>query len=180
MTMRNTRHSWRSRSAGGFTLIELLVVISILGILLTLGTGGALHMLKQADIKKTMATQKVIIEAVHAYHGNMAKWPEVTAGNGAAADLLSILWGNAASKEVLQNLPEGAIQSNSTPLKSFFDAFGNEMYYLPQGGLGGAPRLVSAGPDGNMGAGSNGIPCDSDDSTQLKLNKDNILSDEGK
>ena len=180
MTMRNTPHSPRGRRPRGFTLIELLVVIAILGILLALGTGGAMYMLKQSDRKKTITSQKVIIEAVHAFHSDTGAWPDITVPDDEATEqLLAILWENVVSRELLQDLPEGVIGDNSGGVKSFLDAFGEEMYYLPDGGLGGAPRLVSAGPDGKFGAGADTIPCTSDDSAELELNKDNILSDEG-
>lgn len=146
------------RPLRGFTLIELLVVILIMGILLALGAGGAIYMLNGANRNKTITTQKLIIEAIAAFVDETGAEPVVSDNpDEATAELLEKLWSSAAARETLQDLPDGAVKTNDSNKKSFFDAYGTEMQYFRQGGLGGRPRLVSAGPDEDMAAADDNI-----------------------
>ena len=57
-----------ARSGGGFTLVEVLIVIFILGVLAAIVASVAGYVMKSASSRETAATQKVLLEAIQAYH----------------------------------------------------------------------------------------------------------------
>ena len=71
----------RRNQGSAFTLIELLVVIGILAILLTLGAGFATSMLRDVDRKQTIARQKMLLQAIDAYHEEDEKYPPYLTGD---------------------------------------------------------------------------------------------------
>ena len=149
-----------------FTLIELLVVIVILAILLSLGGGAAMYMLQKTAHKETIATMQIIHSAIDAYDD--ANDPPHSAAlphepNDLEADtrkLLKVLWDSTESQAIIQKLSDAAVKTFTEEIgkdeyeepiyatfRSFFDAYGTEMRYDYNGGLGGSKRLISAGPD---------------------------------
>ncbi len=54
------------------------------------------------------------------------------------------------------------------------DAYGNAMIYLKDGGMGGVPAIISAGPDGKFGYEA---AYKTDPDLRNKYRKDNIRSD---
>lgn len=166
-----------------FTLIELLAVIVIMGILLTLGAGATIYLLGNAERNKTISIMRVVHSAIDAYvdYNDADDLPDVsdtdiTEESEVMPALITLLWESADSRKILQGLPEGAIKArdDGSETKSLFDSYGNEMKFDRDGGLGGTPRIISAGPDGKFGKKYNGTP-----ETELQ-EEDNIRSDEHK
>jgi prepilin-type N-terminal cleavage/methylation domain-containing protein len=69
----------------GFTLIELLVVIAVLGMLLAIGGGFATNLLTTSDRQETLATMKIVMQAVDVFYDKFGVYPP----DRAAANLSS-------------------------------------------------------------------------------------------
>jgi type II secretory pathway pseudopilin PulG len=63
------------------------------------------------------------------------------------------------------------------PERSTRDAYGNAMLYLKDGGVGGKPVIVSAGPDGKFGYGGKTDGATTNAPVNKQTQKDNIRSD---
>jgi len=61
-----------------------------------------------------------------------------------------------ATQEAIRNLPAKSFSAGAT---AFSDAYGNAIGYIMDGGIGGGPVMISAGPDGYFG-GPGGTPTD--------------------
>lgn len=171
-----------------FTLVELLVVLFILAILVSLAVGVGMYVFGQSSEKQTLASMKVIMQAIEAYYDEGAPkvypWDKDTSKpaatpvdpNTCGIWLSKCLHGKTASGadktapvlaaiERLRHLPKDAYRGDSA---AFVDAWGNPIRYFRDGGLGRQPVLISAGPDGEFG-----------DKDPNKL-KDNVRSDENR
>jgi len=63
------------------------------------------------------------------------------------------------------------------PERSTRDAYGNAMIYLKDGGVGGKPVIISAGPDGKFGFGGKTDGATTNAPVNKQAQKDNIRSD---
>ncbi|MCP4374559.1 MAG: prepilin-type N-terminal cleavage/methylation domain-containing protein [bacterium] len=118
----------------GFTLVELLAVMLILTVLLTLVVGGARLVTAHVYAEETKSSMKIIMSAISEY----------TQSTGSTPGSLGNLEGNSGAKELISKLGKKAWDGSK-----FFDAWGNEIVYSSNGGLGGGPGLTSGGPDGD-------------------------------
>jgi prepilin-type N-terminal cleavage/methylation domain-containing protein len=165
-----------TRRTGGFTLIELLVVIMIIAILTAIGLAVGSKVMTAAAKKRTVANMKLIMHAVNIYQeevGDISSSP--IDGNvllnilhykespvpANLADLIDPdyvldIW-DAKIKPIIEKLPEKAFQDTDGDgvAEGFVDGFENPLWFEPTGGLGGTPRLISAGPDGLFGSVKN-------------------------
>ena len=152
-----------------FTIVELVIVIAILAILLTLITSISGYVMRQGRAQETADIQAIVIQAIEAYRDNhpnreipydrkIAADP-VPTPTASATGLINFLCGywyrpdpgtppyaaNRAAKDVLFKLPKDAWDGGVTV--GIKDAWGTPMQYMRDGGLGGTPVLISAGPD---------------------------------
>ena len=156
------------RSAGGFTLMELLVVIMIIAVLTAIGLVVGGKFLTSANKKKTAANMKLIMHAVNIYQEECDEYPKKNDDDlFFGDDLLNILrygessipgtpdpdytkdvW-EAKIKPIIDKLPDNAFEKDPDTKQAtgFIDGFDQLLVFEPAGGLGGTPRLVSAGPD---------------------------------
>ena len=130
--------------SGGFTLIELLAVMLILGILMTLIIGATKMIFEKVYTDETKANMTIIMVAVRKYQEVQQdkEYDGLTASNW-----VDQLKKAPESKALIKNLPESVWSVDKK--SQFRDAWGNKMEFKPTGGLGGAPGLVSSGPDGD-------------------------------
>jgi len=160
-----------------FTLIELLVVILILGILVALVVGVSDYVMGEAARKQTQESQRILVNALQAYYDNSrprAYPPDMSESETE--------WSmQDSSGQLVQYLTVGADPNNPTPnhpacraatekLKDlaqeaydppyFRDAYDNEMGYDTDGGIGGGPVIISAGPDGDPNTETDNIRSD--------------------
>ena len=138
----------RQGCATAFTLVEMLVVVSILVILISLVLSVAntvrnigQEQLARADMSKLMAQ-------VRSYHDLTGKYPPQAGSDpdtNCTALMKSLMTVNSIAAEINERFPGKIIgDANSRMLT---DAFGKPFNYLSNGGPGGTPVLISAGPD---------------------------------
>ena len=135
-----------------FTLIELLVVITLLAILVALAVTAARFVSDQSSRKQVLANQAIIMKAVQVFIDTNNKLPadsnapyamDDASVTGRSSNLYGQLRGGVTGP-ILQGLT-GSCMSTSNGV--FVDAWGTMMDYQSRGGLGGAPVIISAGPD---------------------------------
>ena len=135
----------RSRKPGGFTLIEILVVILIISILVALVASFTGVMISYSKAKGTQADLQVLLAAIRAFRDANDNYPNATD----IAMLRTQLEATPQARERLANLSEQAYPPD--PGKDFLDQFGRALRYDMDGGKGGEPVLISAGPNGMFG-----------------------------
>ena len=157
-----------ARSRRGFTLIELMAVIVIIAILVALIFSVGLYLRHDSGNKVTLATLDILSVAIEAFHAETGKMPEEANVSGAATEIEAAitrskylgaqLLSARSSNERLIHLPQDAIRSHPTNGKlepsqflCFQDGFERPIDYRKEKGMGGAPMLISAGPDGKFG-----------------------------
>lgn len=161
-----------------FTLIELLVAIGIIAILVALVVGVSQYLYAQSGKQTTASAMKITTNAIMLFHETYGKYPLEDADPDKTGEVLfNYLTGSSNFKDAdytyvmgpaptgtqlddlrkdirtkiaikLQNLPKKCLGASDTAIK---DAYGKVMRYSANGGLGQAPVLVSAGPDGDFG-----------------------------
>ena len=164
----------RKRKIGAFTLIEIIVVISIIAMLTTLTIGMSKYLSTRSGVQKTQGIQIVFMHALDAFieEGGEEEnsdlftppspvWLSLTTPfksndpddpNYHKPDyvgikkILELLMSTPAAVEKLRSLPEGALKGDAAD-KVIIDGFDQGMAYDHNGGLGGRPVLISAGPD---------------------------------
>jgi prepilin-type N-terminal cleavage/methylation domain-containing protein len=177
-----THHATAHRPTEAFTLVEVLVVIFILAVLAAIIAGVAGYVMKSAAARETAATQKILMEAIQAfhdaagdpsdsdsnYHGHV--YPQIDPSDpNSGKVLIGYLTGSGgtqtpavkAATDVLLKLPKDAWDGDSN--SAVKDAWRQDMRYDPNGGLGGKPVVISEGPDGKFGGASAGDPNGEDD-----------------
>lgn len=179
---RNRRLLWRGGVAlffracnGAFTMVEMLAVLMILTILVALAVGVGVTVMAETKRKQTIATQQVVMEALHAYHSNNNSYPPKYVTNDDCSELMTALLTDADAEVLLKGLGSEAYVSGSGSETPLLDAYKKAMKYRKSGGLGGGPVLISAGKDDEFGFGIDGEPGGVDDVLDQKL--DNIRSD---
>jgi prepilin-type N-terminal cleavage/methylation domain-containing protein len=142
-----TRHNRR-----GMTLMELLVVTIILGLLMSLGLGIGSALLIKADRQKTIGTMAIVMGAIDVYYEQCGAYPPQKDENDVTYPysdyLLTTLKLCPAAQKALSALDQQAMNEGAECGYAFIDGFNMPIRYLATGGLGGAPQLSSAGPDG--------------------------------
>jgi len=123
-----------------FTMIEMLVVLMIMGIILAIGAGVASRVVSTADEKDTISRLKLVQGALEIYFEEEGKWP------GNLGDMLLV----ERCRGQLDNIAEDSRSGTGASFK-VKDAYGADIKYASSGGLGGGPKLYSAGPDGTFG-----------------------------
>ena len=179
MRTRHETHAARPAhpSRWGFTLVELLLVMFILSVLVGLIVGVSWYVIEQGRKQETLSNQKRLMAAIDAYRKVTGNVPNVVY----KPDLTSASDPNQVMGLLLTTLstgsPNGPIDRATRPFLdgvSTLDAYGKSMLYLYDGGVGGKPVIVSAGPDGVFGFEKeykgNSI-------LQKQYQKDNIRSD---
>ena len=154
---RYSSHAGRPRH-GAFTLIEMLVVVVILVIVITLVVSVGSYIRSSAQEKKVRSWETLIMTAVQAYYDKNHKYPDPNkpdvpnttdmqiAVKDRSKNLYKQLNDLRESQAKMAGLPSEAIINDGG--KSFFaDPNGVAFDYSDTGGLGGAPVIVSAGPD---------------------------------
>jgi prepilin-type N-terminal cleavage/methylation domain-containing protein len=143
---KTTERNARSRDGrDGFTLVELLVVMFIMAVIVALIVGVGRYVTDSAAKKETQATQAIVMRAIQAYQETNpdGEYPQVNDPNE-TKDLVEKLHNNEKASAILDEvttLEKGKI----------VDGFGEEMKYDADGGFGGTPVLISAGPDRHFG-----------------------------
>lgn len=159
----------------GFTMIEMLAVLMILTILVALAVGVGEHIIDDAKRQETMATQRVVMEALKAYYDTVTPKdypPNETDDSDDCSQVMAALEGNRAAGTLVKSLPSKAYAGGDS---SLLDGYLTAMRYRKSKGLGGGPLLVSAGKDGLFGFGADEEPGTADDVADEKV--DNIRSD---
>jgi len=146
---RTGRRGHPGRACGGFTLIELMVAID------------------ESARRETESMQAIAMNAVEAFYGIVGEYPPDSISTPPAEGLAALLYclrgGDEGGIEDLK-LPESTcirikevcgqilleIPSDYFDGTTIKDAWGKQMDYKADGGLGGKPVLISPGPDGDM------------------------------
>ena len=156
-----------------FTLVELLVAMFIIAILIAMVVGVTKYVYDEASRKQTQTTQNLLMVAIAAYYDLTGENPhdqdDVTPGTvDPDKFLLQTLRGDPntvsltdpddanrfiariqkAVRPTLMDLSADALDLDNDVIR---DGFGNAMRYERDGGLGGSPVVISAGPDGIFG-----------------------------
>lgn len=159
-----------AKQTGGFTLIELMVVIMIISILTAIGLSVGGKVLSAADRKKTAAHMQIIMHAINIYQEEIGEYPKQNANNSFEGNVLldifrygksprptppNLIYENSTwndkIKPIIDKLPDNAFEKESDSVATgFIDGYGSLLRFEPVGGLGGTPRLVSAGLDKNF------------------------------
>ena len=176
----------RARSRA-FTLVELLLVMFIMSVVASLVVGVSWYVIEQGRIAETSAKQKRLIQAINAYRKVKGDVPDLVYNPLSArtwermpAEHMSRLLNELRTgSQTNQNIDRSNSYWKATG--SFLgedgggsltaDAYGNSMIYQKDGGFGGGPRVVSAGPDGLFGFGDQG------GKSATECQRDNIYSD---
>ncbi len=185
-------------SRWGFTLVELLLVMFILSVLVGLVVGVSWYVIEEGRKKETLIKQKNLLAAIDGFRKVTGHVPgELTTEkctynpDSSQEDLYSStkLMANLRNVLTTGNYDNTNPDINSPIYKAthpflgedngsalLTDAWGNSMLYLKNGGMGGTPLIVSAGPDGKFGYG--GKTDGTYTTAQLtQFKKDNIRSD---
>jgi len=191
-----TRHDIRAvrperPSRWGFTLVELLLVMFILSVLVGLVVGVSWYVIEEGRKKETLGSQKRLMAAIDAFRKVEGHVPGAIAAEGvsyepdsSAADkwdpdklmprLIFVLSTGSPTGTVDVNLPLYRATRPFLDGVSTTDAYGKSMLYLKDGGVGGKPVIVSAGPDGVFGYEK---AYKTNPTQQKQYQKDNIRSD---
>lgn len=196
-----TRHEIRAvrperPSRWGFTLVELLLVMFILSVLVGLVVGVSWYVIEEGRKKETLSSQKKLMAAIDAYRKVMGKVPDKAEGLLYEPDntntstpykynpdaqmqrlivCLTTGKGDGAVLDVNSQIYKAThpfLGESSTGVTT--DAYGKSMLYLCEGGVGGKPVIVSAGPDGIFGYEA---AYKTNPNMQKQYQKDNIRSD---
>jgi prepilin-type N-terminal cleavage/methylation domain-containing protein len=192
-----TRHEIRAvrperPSRWGFTLVELLLVMFILSVLVGLVVGVSWYVIEEGRKKETLSSQKRLMAAIDAYHKVKVSVPDVVYDPDSTS---TVPYKKADPTQVMSRLLtflttgkiDGILDINSPIYKATHpflgnddgtslttDAYGNSMVYMKDGGVGGKPVIVSAGPDGIFGYEA---AYKTNPTLQKQYQKDNIRSD---
>jgi prepilin-type N-terminal cleavage/methylation domain-containing protein len=185
-------------SLRGFTLVELLLVMFILSVLLALVVGVSWYVIEEGRKKETIVRQKNLLAAIDAFRKVTGRVPGENAGDQVTFDPDSSVTYKYNAGEMMQKLsnlltsgsPTNQNPDVTTPLykatSPFLgqaggtmttDAYGNSMLYIRDGGVGGKPVIVSAGPDGKFGFGGKTDGSTTNVPANKQQQKDNIRSD---
>ncbi len=151
-----TRRSADPTRRGGFTLTEMMAVMLIMTVLVLLVVGVSRYIQVKAARQETEANQAIIKRALQAFYEDTKSYPPDSYDDD-GADIFLKLKNNGAAKQELRSLPVAVLNGNR-----FKDGFKKNMRYRKQGGIGGTPVIISAGPD-----------------KDFATEKDNIRSDQG-
>jgi type II secretory pathway pseudopilin PulG len=172
-----------------FTLVELLLVMFIMSVVASLVVGVSWYVIEQGRKAETVVKQKRLIEAIKAYTKVVGKAPDlgknpitkVPYEDIAILHRKLLLGPTADANSGTENFDRNNIYYKATsPFLGnddggslLADAYGKAMIYQKDKGFGGAPRIVSAGPDGYFGLSTDepGVV------DALKCQRDNIYSD---
>jgi prepilin-type N-terminal cleavage/methylation domain-containing protein len=175
----------------GFTLVELLLVMFILSVLVGLVVGVSWYVIEEGRKKETLGSQKRLMAAIDAYRKATGHVPGTAEGVSYEPDS-STDWKRDPDKHIARLLTclttgkgDGTVAVDVySPLYkathpfldgvSTTDAYGKSMLYLKDGGVGGKPVIVSAGPDGWFGYEA---AYKTNPTLQKQYQKDNIRSD---
>lgn len=176
-------------SRWGFTLVELLLVMFILSVLVGLIVGVSWYVIEQGRKQETLSGQKRLMAAIDAYRKvtgsvpNVVYKPDLTSSSDPTLVMSLLL------TCLRTGSPTGILDVNSPlyratlpflgddshpPITPTTDAYGKSMLYLYDGGVGGKPVIVSAGPDGKFGYEKD---YRGNSTLQKQYQKDNIRSD---
>ena len=164
----------RKRKIGAFTLIEIIVVLAIIALLVTLTVGMSKYLSTRSATQKTQGIQIVFMHALDAFieesgQEDNAVWFEPSSDNLKTLStpfksddpddpnyykpdyvgikkIIELLLDTSVAVDKLRSLPEGALKGDTAD-KVIIDGFDQAMAYDHNGGLGGRPVLISAGPD---------------------------------
>ena len=156
----------RRRNRPGFTLVEMLTVILVIAVLVTLVVGISSTIIRKANVERTKVTMTAVMSAVQAYQQANGQYPPPLTPTTDDTDnkiLMTALLTDAQAGPIASKLADDL--KGTVPNAIVVDGFGNTLKYLPDGGAGGTPVLISPGPDGDFG-----------DTDTAKAN-DNIRSD---
>lgn len=185
---RHPHSAVRGRSVrAGFTLVELLLVMFVMSVLVALVVGVGRYVIEQGRKQETINNQDRLIGGIDAFHKVVGQYPEDDPnGYGLITILVRQLDGDFSRVKPPGIKTSSALTNEIRDSTKVFvglgtddtgvaaaaytkDAWGNEMVYYNEGGLGGKPVIISAGPDGDFGFGVSKL--------DKEKRKDNIRSD---
>lgn len=197
MTARHRLHIARPGHPArrGFTLVELLLVMFILSVLVGLVVGVSWYVIEMGRKKETLSRQKNLIGAIEGFRKVTGHVPGDLPAEQISYEPDSSVPYKYYPDKIMGNLINvlrtGSYTTNDNPdttsaiykatnpflgesgLANTTDSWGNSMLYLKDGGVGGKPVIVSAGPDGKFGYGgkleTGGV--------NKQYQKDNVRSD---
>ena len=182
----------------GFTLVELLLVMFILSVLLALVVGVSWYVVEEGRKKETIVRQKNLLAAIDAFRKVTGRVPGEITTDGIFFDPDSSVTYKYNAGELMTRLinvlttgsytnanPDinSAIYKATSPFLGqasgtmITDAYGNSMLYIKDGGVGGKPVIISAGPDGKFGYGGKTDGSTTNALVNKQAQKDNIRSD---
>jgi len=170
---RTGRRGHPGRARGGFTLIELMVAIFIISILIALVIGVGKYVYDESARRETESMQAIAMNAVEKFHEIANQYPRDSIGDPPHTESLAALLHDLRG-EPIENIPESTsmrikevcgqilleIPSDYFDGTTIKDAWGKQMDYKADGGLGGKPVLISPGPDGDMNTEEDNIRSD--------------------
>ncbi len=157
------RHTGCKPVPRGFTLVEMIVAISVVVILVTIVVGVSHMVLARAGKERTKLNMQVILQAIEAFRetDSTGLYPPTTGTTPEDRNkaLFTALKDNPAAEAKLRNLPGDAIE-NINSNDCFVDGFERVLDYSSDGGVGGMPVLISAGPDSDFDTEKDNIRSD--------------------
>lgn len=132
------------RKRAGLTLLELMIVLIILVMLFAIAGPRLLGSQKKADIKAATIQIGNFESALKMYYTDMKSFPSTEDG------LAALIKAPSDEAKARRWDPEGYLDDEAIPV----DPWGNAYIYEYLGAVDGArdaPRISSAGPDGQAG-----------------------------
>jgi len=172
---------WWGRNWGCLVPVGLVILVA----LIVLSNGDIDISSAQRRKRETIRTQKTLIAAIDAYRRKTGSVPDVVYDPTSSkpderepARQMALLAAKLRGKDRDDPVYKATKPFlGDDPERSTRDAYGNAMIYLKDGGVGGKPVIISAGPDGKFGFGGKTDGATTNAPVNKQAQKDNIRSD---
>ena len=182
--MDETRQTgWLGRNWGCLVLVALVICMLVF-IVPQIGLIPP-HGYEQSEKHSTALSQKALAGAIEAYRRLTGALPDVAYDPDSSdpnksdpARQMALLVAKLRGKDRDDPVYKATKPFlGDDPERSTRDGYGNAMLYVKDGGMGGKPVIISAGPDGKFGYGGKTDGATTNAPIDKQAQKDNIRSD---